>query len=96
MKVKTEKLIALFMDKLDHSYEYKTSNERIKIERELIDIAESESKLPDISNVNGSTCWIMHRTADDLIFVTTDEDNTKKLYESGDYIMRQSQIFDPM
>jgi hypothetical protein len=51
MEIKTEKLIANFMEKLDHSYEYKTSNERVKIERELIDIAESELKLFAITDV---------------------------------------------
>jgi len=66
--------------------EYKQARETVeKYEKQL-----------NLSVVSGSTCWIMHRTTDNLIFVTTDEDYAKRQYESGDYIMRQSQIFDPM
>ncbi len=50
----------------------------------------------NLSIVSGSTCWIMHRTIDDLIFVTTDEEYAKRQYETGEYIMRQSRIFDPL
>lgn len=66
--------------------EYKQARETVK---------EYEKQL-DLSVVSGSTCWIMHRTTDDLIFVTTDEEYAKRQYESGEYTMRQSQIFDPM
>ena len=66
--------------------EYKQARETVeKYEKQL-----------NLSVVSGSTCWIMHRTTDNLIFVTTDEDYAKRQYESGDYIMRQSQIYDPM
>lgn len=41
---KTDVMIHKFMDMLDHSYEYKTSNERNKIERKIRDIAESAVK----------------------------------------------------
>jgi hypothetical protein len=41
------------------------------------------------------SCYIMHRTTDDLIFVTTDKDYAEKLYSSGDYIMRISRLFNP-
>ena len=58
-------------------------------------VNEYEKQL-NLSVVSGSTCWIMHRTADDLIFVTTDEEYAKRQYESGDYVMRQSTIFDPL
>lgn len=47
------------MKNLDHSYEYKTSNERVKIEQELINIAESELNLfaiPDVSNNEVAVC----------------------------------------
>ena len=52
MNIEQEKLIAEFMDMLDHSYTYKTSNERVNIERKLIDIAERQVKklnIPDVS-----------------------------------------------
>ena len=64
--------------------EYKQARETIKkYEKQL-----------NLSVVSGSTCWIMHRTTDDLIFVTTDEEYANRQYESGEYIMRQSKIID--
>jgi hypothetical protein len=50
MNAKTEIMIAKFMEKLDSRIEYLTSNERMKIEREIIDIVECELKLFAISN----------------------------------------------
>ena len=67
--------------------------EKYKQAREKVNKYEKQLNL---SVVSGSTCWIMHRTTDDLIFVTTDEEYAKRQYESGDYIMRQSKIFDPL
>jgi len=67
--------------------------EEYKQARETVENYEKQLNLSDVS---GSPCWIMHRTTDNLIFVTTDEDYAKRQYESGDYIMKQSQIFDPM
>jgi lactam utilization protein B len=58
-------------------------------------VNEYEKQL-NLSVVSGSTCWIMHRTTDNFIFVTTDEEYANRQYESGDYTLRQSQIFDPM
>jgi lactam utilization protein B len=57
-------------------------------------VNEYEKQL-NLSVVSGITCWIMHRTNDNLIFVTTDEEYANRQYETGEYIMRQSQIFDP-
>ena len=51
MDTNTEKLINEFMEFLDHSYKYNTSNERINIERKLIDIAESAVKHHTITSV---------------------------------------------
>ena len=56
---------------------------------------ENYEKQLDLSLVSSSTCYIMHRTTDDLIFVTTDKDYAERLYSSGDYIMRISQLFNP-
>jgi lactam utilization protein B len=50
----------------------------------------------NLSVVSGSTCWIMRRTTDNLIFVTTDEEYANRQYETGEYTMRKSRIFDPM
>ncbi|MCK9320225.1 hypothetical protein [Methanoculleus sp.] len=58
-------------------------------------VNEYEKQL-DLSVVSGSTCWILRRTTDDLIFVTTDEDYAKRQYETGDYVIRKSKIFDPL
>jgi hypothetical protein len=63
---------------------------------EDLTILDENGKALNIPVVSGSTCWIMHRTTDDLIFVTTDEEYAKRQYESGDYVMRQSTIFDPL
>ena len=51
---KTDVMIHEFMDMLDHSYEYKTSNERNKIERKIRDIAESAVKNLNIPAVKPS------------------------------------------
>ena len=53
---KTDVMIHKFMDMLDHSYEYKTSNERNKIERKIRDIAESAVKNLNIPAVIKSVC----------------------------------------
>ena len=42
-----------------------------------------------------NTCWIMHKISVDMTFVTTNEDYAKKLYDSGEYHMRESKIFNP-
>ncbi len=55
---------------------------------------ENYEKQLDLSLVS-STCYIMHRTTDDLIFVTTDKDYAERLYHDGDYIMKISQLFNP-
>jgi heterodisulfide reductase subunit B len=55
-------------------------------------VVEYEKQL-NLSLVSCSTCYIMNRTTDNLIFVTTDKEYADKLYESGDYIMRISQLF---
>lgn len=49
----------------------------------------------DLSIVSNITCYIMHRTTDSLIFVTTDKEYADRLYEDGGYIMRISQLFNP-
>ena len=67
--------------------------EEYKQARETVNEYEMQLKL---SVVSGITCWIMHRTDDDLIFVTTDKQYAERLYEGGGYIMRESEILDPM
>ena len=58
-------------------------------------VVEYEKQL-DLSLVNSSiTCYIMHRTTDNFIFVTTDNEYADRLYESGDYTMRISRLFNP-
>jgi len=57
-------------------------------------VVEYEKQL-DLSLVSSSTCYIMHRTTDDLLFVTTDKEYADRLYKGGDYIMRISQLFNP-
>jgi len=57
-------------------------------------VVEYEKQL-DLSLASSSTCYIIHRTDDDLIFVTTDKEYADRLYESGEYIMRISQLFNP-
>jgi hypothetical protein len=57
-------------------------------------VVEYEKQL-DLSLVSSSTCYIMNRTTDNLIFVTTDKEYADRLYESGEYIMRTSQLFNP-
>ncbi len=67
--------------------------EQYKQARETVNEYEKQM---DLSVVNGSTCWIMHRTTDNLIYVTTDEEYANRQYKSGDYIIKQSQIFNPL
>ena len=68
MNAKTEIMIAKFMEKLDSRIEYVTSNERIKIEREIVDIVECELKLFAISNnhVNRAQSFEHVQTRDEL------------------------------
>ena len=53
------------------------------------------NQMNNMSEKEHIECFIMHRTDDDLIFVTTDENYANKLYESGDYTMTKSQILNP-
>ena len=58
-------------------------------------VVEYEKQL-DLSVVSGSTCYIMHRTEDELVFVVTDKDYVDRLYNSGEYIMIVSKLYNPM
>jgi hypothetical protein len=40
-------------------------------------------------------CYIMKRTTDDFMFVTTDKEYADYLYRSGEYIMKISQLSNP-
>ena len=57
--------------------EYKKAKEIVK---------EYEKQL-DLSIVQGKTCYILQRTTDNLIFVTTNKNYANGFYNSGDYIM---------
>jgi hypothetical protein len=56
-------------------------------------IIEYEKQL-DLFNGN-ITCYLMHRTKDNLIFVTVDKEYADRLYSGGEYIMKVSQLVNP-
>lgn len=60
-----------------------------------INAVEYEKQLDLFLITNNKTCYIMKRTADDCMFVTLDKELADNLYESGEYIMRISQLFNP-
>lgn len=51
------------------------------------EIVKKYEKQLELSIVQGKTCYILQRTTDNLIFVTTDENYANRFYDSGDYIM---------
>ncbi len=42
----------------------------------------------------GVECYIMHRTSDHSVFVTTNEEFAKRCYDTNDYIMRVSMLYE--
>lgn len=51
------------------------------------EIVKEYQKQLDLSIFQGKTCYILQRTTDNLIFVTTDKDYANGFYNSGNYIM---------
>jgi peptide subunit release factor 1 (eRF1) len=48
-----------------------------------------------LESKSNCTCYIMHRTKDNLMFVTTDKEYADELYKSGEFVMRESRLVNP-